>query len=558
MLFEFSVILIFTLCLALFFAKLKIPSIAAYLISGILLGEFFRAFIKNQSALSAVSDFGIIFLMFTIGVEFSAKKIFSLKSQVFKLTLLQVIFTFLIFFAVFTFFFKFSANYAVLTAILFSFSSTVIVAKLLTENGSVHTVSGEASLGILIFQDLIVLPVSIFLPLLFKYQGISFELILIFFLVLLKSAFILGLLFFSAKRVVPWVFEKVSRVAAHDLFLVTSVSFAILISSIAEKLGFSLAVGAFIAGILVSLTMEKQAVFSEIKPMRDIFSIVFFVFLGFTINPQFVIQNLGLITLVSLLVIFFKILIVYIILSRFEFHNKNAARVAINLSQISEFAFILAAIYFKQHLISDFNYEFIVSVALLTIIISPFLIKWQRKMLDKLKFLNEEKDKYALVPSLELENHVVICGFGRIGQRVAKHLKLNNIPFIIIDDNKREIEKLKGFGTVALYGDATQIEILNYASLLKAKALVVAVPDRLSQEVIIGVARRLNPRIAVFARAHENADKKYLYAMGASYVLYPEFEGAMAMSKKVLDIFGVSDSLINESLKKIQEDEKII
>lgn len=558
MLLEFSFVLIFTLLVGLIFARFKIPSVAAYLVSGILLGVFFRAFIKNQGVFSSISDFGIVFLMFAIGVEFSAKKMFSFKSPIFKMVFAQVFLTTIAIFLVLLFIFKFSFNYAILVSLLFSFSSTVIVAKLLTENGIVHTVEGETSLLILIFQDLFVLPISIFLPLLMKYHTFSFDVVLNFALIFVKSGVIFALLFFVSRRVVPWVFEKVAKVGSHDLFLVTSVAFAILISSISERLGFSLAIGAFIAGVLVSLTMEKQAVFSEIKSLRDIFSIIFFVFLGFAINPVFIFSNFLMIFGAAIIVILIKIIILYFISILFEFHKKNSAKIAINLASISEFAFILSAMYFKQKLIDQFHFEFIVSVALLTIIISPFLFKSRRKIITKLKFLTEEKNKYAISPSLNLENHVVICGFGRIGQRVISHLKLNDVPFIVVDDNKRDIEKLKGFGELSIYGDATQIEILNYTSIQKARVLVVAIPDRFSQELIIRNAKRLNPKIIIFARAHENDDKKYLYAMGADYVLYPEFEGAMTLSKKILDMFGVSDLLINQSLKKIEEDEKII
>lgn len=358
----------------------------------------------------------------------------------------------------------------------------------------------------------------------------------------------------------PYIFKKVSAVYKEDLLLLTVISLSLLMSGFAAALGFPLAVGAFIAGMTVSLSTEKYAIFSEIKPLRDIFSILFFIFLGFSLDVEFIFKDILKIILFAVVVIVVKTAVLYLLSLKFSIHPKNAFKTSVNLSEVSEFAFILSAIYYKSSLLSVDDYRLILSVTLLTIVISPFLFKEEAWFLKKFKSVFEIKENkaYVFAKNLSLENHIILCGYGRIGQRIVKNLLLHGIPFVIIDDNKNEVEVLQGRGLNAIYGDATEVEILGFAGITRAKAIVIAVPDRFSQEAIISHSSRLNPRIIIYGRAHENEDKQYLYALGARYVLYPEFEGAMAMTKRILKLFKIDDFAVNQTLRQNFEDEKII
>jgi monovalent cation:H+ antiporter-2, CPA2 family len=559
--FELSLLVVFVFFAGLILSRFNIPLVAAYIIAGIVSQVVLKNIFFKQIDFdfSRVADIGVILLMFTIGIEFPLNKIFKFKSRVFILASIQVTITTLILTTLFIIF-RYTPSVALVIGMLFSFSSTVIVAKYLSEKGLIHEDEGELSMAILIIQDLIVIPGSIILPLFLQANTEGAVFVINIFFILLKSSLIFLSVFLFVSKIMPFFLDKLKKTFRSDLLLLLVISLSLFMSSLSAKLGFPLSVGAFLAGITVSMTTERFAIFSEIRPIRDVFSIVFFVFLGFSIDITYVVRDLPKILLVTIFVIFIKIAVTYLTSVKSFIHPKNAFKIAINLSQISEFAFILSSIYFKSGLLQASEYKMIVAVTLLTIIISPFLVKEESRILKKYKnfFAIKENRAYVFAENLLLQNHVVLCGFGRIGQRVIKNLLVHGIPFVIIDDNRKEVEALQGKGLNAVYGDATEIEILNFANVKTARTVVVAVPDRFSQEAIISHALRLNPQIIVYGRAHENTDKKYLYAIGARYVLYPEFEGAMALSKRILKLYKVDDEEISLILKRNFEDEKII
>lgn len=558
MLLEISLLFLLALVAGLIFARCKIPLIASYLVTGVLYGQIAGLIFKPSNVLPVIADVGIVLLMFTVGLEFSLKRIFNLKLYIWQIAFFQVVLT-SIFLGGVLVLFKFPTSLAFAMGFLFSFSSTVIAAKLITENGSLHAQSGELSIIILLIQDLMVMPVSIFLPLLLKTTAIDFVLIMGFLFALGKSMLIFVFIILFAKKIIPFVLRKVTSFVQADLLLIAVICSVTVFSSLSEMLGFSLAIGAFVAGMIISVTQEKNVVFSEIRPLRDVFSIVFFLYLGFSINLKFVFSNFFNIVLITFLVIAVKFIISFILLQRYEIHKKSSIKIAANLAQVSEFAFILSLNYIKNGIITGTYYNYILSITLLTIIVSPFFINYIKQVARKYKFMSRgEKNELVFGENINLDRHIVLCGFGRIGKQIVKHLILNNIPFVVIDDNKKEIDLIKSRGLNAIYGDATQIEILNYANVSRARLVVLAIPDRFSEEIIISHVQRLNPHAVIYGRVHDNNDKKYLYALGVRYVLFPEFEGAMAFSRRILKIFGIPDAKITQSADKIFYDEKII
>jgi monovalent cation:H+ antiporter-2, CPA2 family len=558
---ELALLSFIVLFIAMVLSRFNLPIVASYVIAGVVSQLVVKSFFGGSSVVdfSRVADIGVILLMFAIGIEFPLNKIFKYKTRIFVLAFFQVIIT-CILLTIISLLLGNSFSVSLVIGTLFSFSSTVIVAKFLSEKGLVHEEQGEMSLAILIIQDLIIIPISVILPLFLKVnnQGLNFFFAVLF--VLLKSSIIFVVVFLIVNKIMPYLLRRLKQKFRSDFLILLVISLSLFMSSFAARLGFPLSVGAFLAGITVSMTTERFAIFSEIRPVRDLFSIVFFVFLGFSIDVNYLIVEFPKIILFAILAIVIKIVVGYFSSIRSGIHPKNAFKISVNLSQISEFAFILSSIYLSEKLISESDYKLIVAVTLLTIILSPFLFKEETRILKKFKrfFENREKEKYIFAENLSMQNHVVLCGFGRIGRRVMKNLNSNGIPFVIIDENKQEVESLKSKGFNAVYGDATEIEILNFANVQTAKIIVIAVPDRFSQETIISHSIRLNNRIIIYGRAHENQDKKYLYAIGARYVLYPEFEGALALSKRILKQYKIDDDNIELILRQNFEDEKII
>lgn len=552
--------LLFSLALfvGLLFARFKIPLIASYLATGIIYGAVSTALFKTSNMLPGIADVGIVLLMFTVGLEFSLKRIFNLKLYLWQIAMLQIVLTSLILGGL-LYLFRFPINIAAMMGILFSFSSTVIVTKLISEDGSLHAQSGELSIVILLIQDLVVMPVSILLPFLLKIANLDFALLINLFLALGKSVLIFVLIILFAKKIIPFILHRVANFVQSDLLLIAILGSVILFSSLSEMLGFSLAIGAFVAGMIISVTQEKNVVFAEIRPLRDVFSIIFFLYLGFSINILFIFTHFFQIILITGLIIAVKFLISYVLLRKYEIHKKNAVKIASHLAQISEFAFILSLNYLKNGIIDSVNYNYVLSITMLSIIISPFFINYIKQAARKYKFMsNEEKNELVFSDNIKLDRHVVLCGYGRIGKQIVKHLILNNVPFVLIDDNKKEVDAVKGRGLNAIYGDATQIEILKYANTSQARLVVLAIPDRFAEELIISHVQRLNPQAIIYGRVHDSNDKKYLYALGVRYVLFPEFEGSMALSRRILKIFGVPEEQIARIADKIFYDEKII
>lgn len=555
---EFSLVLVFALLVAMFFKRLRVPLIVSYVFAGLIFGNAARFIISDESFLRSAANMGVILLLFTIGVEFPTR---SLKERfpphLVYLTITQLVLSSLVL-GLFFFVFRLSPGSSMLLSILFSFSSTALVMKILSVHGELKTQAGESAISILLLQDLVVMPVSLFLPLFLKFSGLDFKFIADSVLIFLRAGALFLLIYLLAKKLLPLILRKVAESLEPDLLILSIVAIAFLFAATTQKIGFSLASGAFLSGIIVASTSQKHAIFSEVRPLRDLFSIIFFISLGFLIDFKFLFANLFLIIILAVSVVLVKLVVSYFCCLTFKIHKKNALFVAVYLSQISEFSFILSSDYFNNQLIGESDYKLIVAVSLLTIIFSSFLVKFAKRA-RKLRFFQfPPPDKFALADPIPLANHVVLCGFGRVGKQILRQLTINKIPAVVIDYNVREITGLQEKGYNAIYGDPVAIEILNYAGVAKARAIALAIPDRFSNEIIIQNALRLNPQIKIFARVHFEEDKKFLYAVGSSYVMYPEFEGALVMSKRILKAFYIDDALIAKSISMAKQDEKII
>lgn len=536
MIFEFSIILLFVLVICFFLTRLKFPFQASLVISAFLFKEIFRFWTYDFEFMDVVSQIGIIFLMFSLGLDFSFKKLILIPRFVWFLTLAQVFLTTLLLVPPFSLW-HFSAGNSFFIAFMFSFSSTFAAIKILTDRGLIHTTLGEYAVGILLIQDVLMLPASLFINLFWSNSGVSWQIALGFFLVLLKTALFFIFLFLAAKKILPWLLKKIVAAEQHDLLILAIVACSFLIAALAEKINFPLSLGAFAAGAIIGSTSQKHEVFAEIRSIRDLFSILFLISLGFLMSKEFFLGNFFLVMIISLTVIVLKFAVVFFLGIIFKVFPKNAFILATYLSQVSEFAFVLAAIPFYKGQLPEFHFQLILSVVVVTQVVLPVLVVIGENWAKKIKFFNEPK--VSFIESLEkeqLSRHVVLCGCGRMGKYILNQLVLEKIPAAVIDFNLKAIESLQLAGLTAFYGDASREEILQAASLAQARTLVVMIPDRFSAEMVIKQAKKINPAIKILARAHAEDDKKYLFALGANHVIYPEFEGAQTAVKKIISI----------------------
>jgi len=335
----------------------------------------------------------------------------------------------------------------------FSLSSTAIVVKILSEKSGIDTLPGSIMLGWLLVQDLAVLPMVVILPAIGSNSG-SIGLLI---LSILKVFAILFAVILLGRKLVPKFINWVANFSSRELLLIAVFSLCLLTAIFTSALGLSLALGAFLAGLIISKTSENHAIFSEIRPLRDIFSIVFFVSLGMFLNPYFLASNILMILSISLLIVFFKFAIITGLVLYLGYHAKTSIIVGMGLVQVGEFAFILSRLGLNSNLISDSVYSVILSVALLTILITPwfisvsprlyfFLQKTTKRFPKIYDRLFTKVDQFHREEGLELDGHVIVCGYGRVGSWLARALQLLETPYVVIDYNHQKIADLKKKG----------------------------------------------------------------------------------------------------------------
>lgn len=541
--------------------KLKQSTVIGYLLAGVLLGSWLINYFQASAVLSGLAEVGVAFLMFTIGLELSFKRLYQVRDIVLWggiLEILGVIVLGVLILPVFGFDFYSS----LFMAAAFSLSSTAVVVKILSEKGELDTLHGEIMLGWLLIQDLAVLPMVVVLPAVAGVGGGSWG-GLIFSVA--KALLFLVLALLLGRKIIPFVIGKVADLKSRELLLLAVVSICLFLALVSAAQGLSIALGAFLAGIIISETSERHAVFSQIRPLRDIFSILFFVSLGMFLTPKFLMVNLPQILGLSLGVISLKFLIILILTFYLGYHARTRILVSLGLVQVGEFAFILASLGISRGLIDSDIYSLILSVAILTLLVTPGLIYAAPRfylLLRKVSQKHFPKIYYRLftrydsfkphAAGLDLENHVIICGHGRVGGWIARALRILGVPFVVIDYDHQVINKLREKDIPVLYGDPADIDVLDYAQVEKAKVVIIAIPDEATQEMVVANCQTLNPKAKIISRVHHESDQSRLKALGVTTIIQPEFEAALSIIHRSLQFFGVTPEEVANKIKRIK------
>lgn len=539
--------------------KLKQPIILGYLIAGLSVSGLAETFGLDRKGLSILSEFGLALLLFTLGLEFSLNKIKSLKKVVGVGSILQIVLTIAIgtFFLKTFFGYNFSASFIMASA--FSLSSTAIVIKLLAEKAGLESLPGEIMVGWLLVQDLAVLPLISLIGILFANVGFEQNVIKLTF-----SISVLAITLFVANRVISKFSDLVDSLRSRELLLLFVIALVFVMASLTSSLGFSFGLGAFLAGLILSQASSHFAILSEIRPFRDVFLAIFFVSLGLSLEPNFLVINIGKILEVSLLVLVLKVVIVAIILAIYKYHAKTILECCFGLSQVGEFSFVLAASALAGGFLGKQDYFTIASVTLLTMVITPWLFNLSKFLYQKLSLIAPKfpkiygrffavGDKKLFFEELSLADHVVIIGYGRVGKWIGEALKKANVPFLVIEYDPKIVRLLKLEENSVIFGDPADINVLDFAQVNKAKAVVLAIPDDLTQKMVISNCKFLNPRIRIICRSHAQ-DIHDLRARGVQHIIQPEFEAALSITHRVLQEMGFEQGEINSRLKEIKKE----
>jgi monovalent cation:H+ antiporter-2, CPA2 family len=519
--------------------RVGLPAIVGYLLAGVVIGPFTPGFVGDIETISQLSELGVIFLMFGVGLHFSLRDLWKVRDiavpgavgQMAIATVLGLGLTQL---------WGWSWVSGLVLGLSISIASTVVLLRGLMDNGLLNTRHGQVAVGWLVLEDLATILILLLLPILASTgEGVNWIEIG---WTLVKAAVFVVLMMFVGTRVAPWLLLRIAAYRSRELFilLVLALAMGTALGS-AELFGVSLALGAFLAGVVINESPLSHQVAAEALPFRDTFAVVFFVSVGMLVNPAYLWSNIWHVLALSLLIILGKALIAAGLVFLFPHPARTGLVVAAGLSQIGEFSFILGTAGLHLHLLTQDQYSLILAGALVSITLNPLmfrLINPTEKFLQRFPNLWRKINRHGAVDESSdghgLNGHVVIIGYGRVGQHIVDVLGQLDVPRLVIESDPDRMDKLTSQNVRVLYGDAANSEILTHANLEHAKALVVTLPEESSTELIVAAARTMVPTLPIIARAATSQGVKHLAELGAKDVIHPELEGGLEIVRHTL------------------------
>ncbi len=542
---------------------LKIPMLLGYIAAGIVFGNVFpRA--TDAVFLKGIGDVGVTLLLFTLGVEFSFHRLKKLMGTLPWAAITQIVLCILLFLFL-TMMLGFPFLAALVIAIAGSLSSTAVIVKVLSERGELDTVPGEVMTGWSVLQDLAVVPIMILLPVVITSasQGdITIPLLVSSLAIgMLKAAVALALILVLGKTIMPRALGKVATLGSREIFMLVTVGLVFLSAMTTYLLGLSAALGAFVAGLLISETSENHAIFAEVRPLRDLFVVVFFVSIGMGIPGSYVLRSAGTILLLAIAILAIKWFVVMGLMRFMGYHRKTSFLVAVGLTPMSEFGFIIASQGWSLGALTRDQYTLLVALTFVTILVAtPFFSRGHglyyglHTWLDKYipKFFHTSREPAEEKDGLPYRDHIILCGYGRVGKYIGRALLMAGIPFVVVDYNNATIAELRSKGIPVVYGDPADKNVLEFARVDVARAVIIAIPDLHTQELVITHAQTLNRRIKIICRTHHEEDQKYLKSLGVTAVIQPEFEAALAIVERLLPSFGVAGTDVSGEISRLK------
>lgn len=536
--------------------RIRVPVIVGFLLTGILAGPHGLGLLKAVHEIEILAEIGIVLLLFTIGIEFSFKNLLRIKKSVLMGGSLQVLLTFVAAFFLSRYFGQ-AFSESVFIGFLVSLSSTAIVLKLIQERAEVDSPHGRTTLGILIFQDVIIVPMMLVTPLLVGATGNLGNSILV---LVAKGIGIILLVIVSAKWIVPQMLYQISRTRNRELFLLSVVAICLAVAWLTSSAGLSLALGAFLAGLIISESEYSHQALGNILPFRDVFTSFFFVSIGMLLDSGFLFQRPGFIALIALCVLVLKSIIAGSVTVLLGFPLRTGILVGLALSQVGEFSFILAKTGTEHGLLAGNIYQIFLSVSVLTMAATPFIMTLAPHLSDIILRLPLPKrlvSGFYPVAEIKVEgkkDHLIIIGFGLNGRNVAQAAKATDIPHVIIDMNPETVRSEQAKGEPIYYGDAAQEAVLQYANIKDARIVVVAINDPTATRRMTELARRLNPKVHFIVRTRYLQEVKALHELGADEVIPEEFETSVEIFTRVLAKYLIPRDEIERFVTEVRSD----
>ena len=533
-----DIVIIFGLSIAVLFIfhLIRVPAIVGFLLTGILAGPHGLGLIKGVHEVEILAEIGVVLLLFAIGLEFSLKRMSEIKRSILLGGSLQVLMTIVV-----VFFIAMQTGLAlgesVFMGFLIALSSTAIVLKLIQERAEIDSPHGQATLAILLFQDVIIVPMMLFTPILAGATGNLGESLLI---LVAKGAGIILLVAVGAKWIVPQALYQITRTRSREMFLLSIFMICLAVVWLTSSLGLSLALGAFLAGLVISQSEYSHHALGNVLPFRDVFMSFFFVSIGMLLDLDFLFQQPGLILLIALCFLALKAIIACFVAFLLGFPLRTAILVGLALCQVGEFSFILSRTGVEHGLLAGPAYQFFLTVSVLTMAVTPFIIALAPRIADGAlqlplpAILKSGWHPVHKVEHVHEQDHIIIIGFGVNGRNVARAAKISGIPYTILEMDPEMVVAERAKGEPIYYGDATHEAVFQHADVKDARIAVIAISDPAATRRITAIARRLNPMVHIIVRTHHLQEMKPLYELGADDVIPEEFETSVEIFTRVL------------------------
>ena len=527
-------IIIFTILIStllnLFLRQFKIPTIIGYIAAGTVIAYGFDLHdaIHNQE-LKEIAEFGVVFLMFTIGLEFSVKHLLKMKKEVFLYGGLQVVLTAGVFTFIANYFFNIEIKSSIIIGAALALSSTAIVLKLLNENRDINQQFGRKVLGILLFQDIAVIPILLMITL-FSIKDESVSSIL--FLTFIKAIALIVGLFMSGKYLLEPFFHEVSKTKSNEIFISSILLIVIGSSFVAHQFGFSYSLGAFIAGMMISETQYKHQVEADLIPFRDLLLGVFFITVGMQLDFRTIYENIITISLLLPLLIVIKMAIIFAIL-RFALNKRNALKSALALFQLGEFGLVIFELSLAKGLLEPEMGQILIIIIVISMIMTPFVLRNISQIADILHKKEDDGDEETTIYRENLSGHIVLIGFGRLGKHIAKLIEKEGLIFIAIEDDIKTVKDAQKQGLPIIFGNATQKHILESVNIKDASAVIISLGNSQKLSHVCETVNDMTHNAKTIVKVNNREDKESLSHLNLTHIIVETEKTAAAMFKEV-------------------------
>jgi monovalent cation:H+ antiporter-2, CPA2 family len=552
---ELLIVLTVTISIVFLFQKLRVPAIVGFLLVGLIIGPGGLGLIKNVDQVETLADIGVVLLLFTIGIEFSLESFVAMQRRIIWAGFLQVFATISLVLVI-ALSLGASTGVGVFYGFLVTMSSTAIVLRIFNDRGETNSIQGRLASGMLLFQDLCIVPMMLMVPFLAQsgegsLLGVAWAIV--------KSLLALALIVWAARKLLPRLLHQVALARNREIFILFVVLVCLGTAWLSYVAGLSLALGALIAGLVISESELSHQVVADVLPLRDCFSGIFFISIGMLLNPEMLRQDWFTPLLEFGVMVSIKALVILVIFWRLYRSIRLGIILGLSLAQIGEFSFILAKAGIGHNLLSTVEEQTFLAASILSMIATPFLIQSSHGIADRLtgQMNREDERRPAAERTTEtggIEGHVIIVGYGLNGHNLARVLRESGIPYQVLELDPELVRAGKAAGEPINFGDGTRTDILEQVGISRARVLVIAISDPTATARIVSQARRLRSDLSIIVRTRYVAEIERLYRLGANQVIPEEFETSVEIFARVLQEYHVPGNVIGLQVDLIRNE----